>query len=110
MSREVNMKGTDLDTLLDAWGKEEKLVLKKMHTAAGRPNRQRFTSINASRLMRKYRNRKDCIYAEKVAYRLSEICFMSDLIKNNREQAGLPTYIFTFGNSGTVKSRREVIC
>ncbi|MBN4867729.1 MULTISPECIES: hypothetical protein [Providencia] len=100
-------KTTDLDTLLDTWGREEKLILRKMHTAAGRPNRKRFTSINASRLMRKYRNRKDCMYAEKVAYRLSEICFMTELIKNNREQAGLPTYIFTFGNSGTAKSQRE---
>ncbi|CAK7037889.1 hypothetical protein [Providencia sp.] len=100
-------KTTDLDTLLDTWGREEKLILRKMHTAAGRPNRQRFTSINASRLMRKYRNRKDRSYAEKVAYQLADNFTISELVGGNRKHLELPAYIHTFGNSGTAKSQRE---
>lgn len=101
------MKGTTLTELLAAWDKTAKQAVWKMYCAAGKPDRERFTSINAARYRQKYRNRKDRSYAEKVAYQLADNCSISELVGSNRKHLGLPPYIFTFGNSGTAKSQRE---
>lgn len=101
------MKGTTLTELMEVWNKTGNQAVWKMYCAAGNPDRERFTSINAARYRRKYRNRKDHSYAEKVAYQLADNCSIADLVGNNRKHLGLPPYIYTFGNSGTAKSQRE---
>ncbi|MEY0079313.1 hypothetical protein AB7W43_22400 [Providencia rettgeri] len=101
------MKGTTLTELLAAWDKAAKQTVWKMYCAAGKPNREQFTSVNAARYRRKYRNRKNRSYAEKVAYQLADNLTISELVGSNRKHFELPAYIYTFGNSGTAKSQRE---
>lgn len=104
------MKGTTLTDLTIAWDSTKRAITKRTHAASGYVNKQRWLEIvlaHHRRVVRGKMGTNKPNKAARIAGELNRMDVLSEMIRNNRKNSGLPEIIYTFGNSGTAKSQRE---
>lgn len=97
-------KATTLENLEKIWHEQKLAKHKRTKAGAGYPCSSRWSEIFKAHCRRVVRRKRLRYPVARVASQLREIQIWAEVIRNNRNLAGLPPQVHRFGNSGQEKS------
>lgn len=101
------MKSTTLEQLNERWYQQKCAKHNRAISSAGYPDKARFAQMFHAHARRINRQHRLINRASRVAGYLTELCFWSEVTRDNRQLSGYPVRIHIFGNSGTPKGKRR---